>query len=185
MSGEWIEDPVLKLRMRLWDDDNTAVGEVEFAPGGHIGTHLHPRQTECWMVEEGRLEVRLGRRRQTLGPGEDAVVAPGVRHSVRNTGPGLVRARFTATPALDLTPFLTEAAAMNRAGKVTSFGLPRSPAALLEGAEYIERYRETCVLVFPPPFPPPALQPLVFGPLARLARRRREAGGEGATEGAR
>jgi hypothetical protein len=46
MNGEWIEDPALSLRMRLWDEDDTAVGEVEPAPGGHIGTHLHPRQTD-------------------------------------------------------------------------------------------------------------------------------------------
>jgi hypothetical protein len=100
------------------------------------------------------------------------VVFPEVRHSIRNPGPGIAHARFTATPALELTPFLIEAAAMNRAGKVTSFGLPKGPAALLEGADFIDRYRETCVLVFPPPFPPPTLQPLIFGPLARLARRR-------------
>jgi hypothetical protein len=61
---------------------------------------------------------------------------------------------------------------MNRTGKLTSFGVPTSFGALLDGATLINRYRDTCVLIFPPPFPPPALQPLVFSPLARLAHRR-------------
>jgi quercetin dioxygenase-like cupin family protein len=172
VTDDWIEDPVLRLRMRLGREGDSLVGEVEFEPGGHIGRHFHPRQIEHWAVEEGELALRVGRRRLTLGAGEAATVPAGTRHSMRNLGTALTRARFTASPALDLGSFLTEAAAMNRAGRVTSLGLPKSVGALLDGAEYLERYRETCVLIFPPPFPPPTLQPLLFGPLGRWARRR-------------
>jgi mannose-6-phosphate isomerase-like protein (cupin superfamily) len=172
MTEEWIEDPVLGLRMCLRPDKDSLHGEVVFEPNGRIGKHFHPHQSECWMVDEGELAVRIGRRRVTLGPGAEATVPPGARHSLRNRTSRPVHARFTATPALDLAAFLTQATAMNRAGRVTSFGLPKSPTALLEGAEFIDRYRESCVLLFPPPFPPAALQPFLFGPLAGLARRR-------------
>jgi len=176
MGGEWIEDPVLRLRMRLRSEGETLIGEVEFEPGGRIGKHFHPRQQEHWEVLEGELHVRVGRRRLRLGPGEAATVTPGARHSLRNVGARVAQARFTASPALELEPFLITAAAMNREGKITSFGMPKGLRALLDGADFIDRYRETCVLLFPPPFPPPALQPLLFSPLARLARRRRRAG---------
>src|ERR1700761_5304165 len=86
MVDGWIEDPVLKLRMRLRTEGETLFGEVEFQPGGHIGRHFHPRQVENWKVDQGRLTLRLGRRRLTLGNGEEVEVPAGVRHSLRNGG---------------------------------------------------------------------------------------------------
>jgi quercetin dioxygenase-like cupin family protein len=170
--GDWIEDPVLKLRMRLDRAGDVLNGEVEIQPGGGIGKHFHPGQEECWVVHEGSVRFGLGWRRLVPRLEEEVVVSAGVRHRLKNIGAVPARLSFTANPALDLEPFLEEAAALNSAGKVTSFGVPTSFGALLDGAAFIDRYKETCVLVFPPPFPPPALQPLVFAPLARLACRR-------------
>jgi quercetin dioxygenase-like cupin family protein len=172
---DWIQDPVLKLRMRLQHEGNQLVGEVEIEPGGGIGKHYHPNQEETWTVFEGDMRFRVGRRKLTPAAGDKLTIPDGVRHSLKNVGPTTARLQFTASPALELAPFLTQATAMNRAGNVTRAGLPTSLRALLEGAEFIDRYRDTCVLVFPPPFPPPALQPVVFAPLAQLARRRRDA----------
>jgi quercetin dioxygenase-like cupin family protein len=170
--SDWIEDPVLKLRMRLTREGDLLSGEVEVQPGGGVGRHYHPAQEERWAVLEGSMRFRMGRERRTLDAGEGVLVPAGVRHSLKNVGDRVARLRFTADPALELEPFLEQAAALNRAGKVTSFGVPTSLGALLDGAALIDRYRETCVLIFPPPFPPPALQSLVFSPLARLAARR-------------
>jgi quercetin dioxygenase-like cupin family protein len=169
----WIEDPVLMLRMRLARRGEILVGDVEIQPGGGIGKHFHPSQVERWTVCDGRVQFRLAGRRLTPAIEEEVTVHAGVRHALRNVGNSTARLQFTADPALELEPFLIEAAALNRTGKVTGFGMPTNVDALLAGAALIERYRETCVLLFPPPFPPPALQPFLFSPLARLARRRR------------
>ncbi len=173
--NDWIEDPVLKLRMRLWRQHGALVGDVEIEPGGGIGKHFHPGQEERWTVFDGRVQFRLARRKLIPAIEEKVTVPAGMRHALRNVGDATARLQFTADPALDLEPFLIEAAALNRAGKVTSFGLPTSFSALLDGAVFIERYRQTCVLLFPPPFPPPGLQPLIFSPLASLGRRRQRA----------
>jgi quercetin dioxygenase-like cupin family protein len=173
---EWIEDPVLKLRMRFERGEQTLAGEVQIEPGGGIGKHFHPSQEELWMVREGEVRFHLGRSKRRLGAAEEVLVPAGVKHALKNVGGSTARLRFTIEPALELEPFLIEAVALNRAGKVTSFGLPTSFGALLDGAAFIDRYKETCVLVFPPPFPPPALQSLALAPLVRLASRRRAGG---------
>jgi quercetin dioxygenase-like cupin family protein len=166
---DWIGDPVLKLRMRLQADGDMLTGDVELQPGGGIGKHLHPKQEERWTVFEGKVRFHLGRRRQIAPIGAELIVAAGVKHSLKNVGDSTARLRFTADPALDLEPFLTEAVAMSRAGKVTSFGIPTSFGALLDGAMLIDRYKDTCVLMSPPP----VLQSILLAPLARVGRRRR------------
>ena len=165
---DWIEDPVLKLRMRLRYQGEALIGDVEVEPGGAIGKHFHPSQEERWTVFDGDVRFRLGRRKLIPVAAETVVVPAGTTHALRNVGKKTARLQFSADPALDLESFLTEATALNRAGKVTSFGLPKSFGALLDGAELIERYRETCVLLFPPP----PLQQILLPPLARLGRRR-------------
>jgi quercetin dioxygenase-like cupin family protein len=172
--SEWIEDPVLKLRLHFEPEGDVLVGHIEVEPGGGIGKHFHPNQEERWTVVEGTARFKLGRRKQVATAGEQLVVPPRVRHSLKNVGDATARLRFEAEPALELEPFLKQACAMNRAGSVTKIGLPTSVKAVLEGAVFVERYKETCVLIFPPPFPPPALQGVVFGPIARFAQRRGE-----------
>jgi quercetin dioxygenase-like cupin family protein len=173
VSHEWIEDPTLKLRMRFERKDGLLHGEVEIERDGGIGKHFHPRQQERWLVHEGTVRFRVGRSKRVLSDGEDVLVGAGVRHALKNVGRTTARLRFTIEPALELEPFLVEAAALNRAGKITSFGVPTSIGGLLDGAWFLDRYKDTCVVIFPPPFPPPALQGLMLGPLARFAQRRR------------
>lgn len=170
--SDWVEDPVLKLRMRFEREGDVLIGHVEIEPRGGVSTHFHPRQEERWTVVDGHMRFKIGRDKQVVDSGGGVTVPPTVRHSLENIGSTVARARFEAEPALDLQPFLEGAAALNRAGAVNRFGVPKSFGALLDGARLIERYKDTCVLIFPPPFPPPALQGVVFGPIARLAERR-------------
>src|ERR1700757_3727625 len=116
-EADWIEDPVLKLRMRFEQQDDTLGGEVEVQPGGGIGKHFHPSQEERWSVLEGSVRFRLGREKRKLGAGEGLVVPHGARHALKTVGDSPARLRFTAQPALELEAFLIEAVAMNRAGK--------------------------------------------------------------------
>jgi hypothetical protein len=92
-----------------------------------------------------------------------------MRHSFVNTGREVARIEVEAEPALQLQEFLEEAAALGRAGRYRPSGIPRGLGALLEGADFAERYRDTTVLAFPPPL----VQRVLLPSLARLGRRRR------------
>lgn len=169
---EWIEDPVLKLRMHMQVEGNRLGGDVELLPGGAIGGHLHPAQEERWTVLEGKVRLRVGRQKHVPQAGEELVVAPGVVHSLKNVGSSTAQLRFAAEPPLGLEPFLTEIAALDRSGQMTSFGAPKTFGALLTAIALLDRYKDTVVLSFPPP----PVQPLVLAPLARLAARRQGRG---------
>jgi mannose-6-phosphate isomerase-like protein (cupin superfamily) len=49
--------------------------------------HLHDSFAEIYIVLEGRLELRRGDELLDLGPGDVAVVPPGVVHAFRSCGP--------------------------------------------------------------------------------------------------
>lgn len=146
--------------------------EVEIGPGGDVPEHLHPVQEEHWEVVRGDVRFRVGGERRVAGPGDRLSAPPGVPHSFENVGGEEAFLRAEVSPALDLQEFLGEAAAMARAGKFTRSGLPTGLRAALELVELAERYRGVVVLTQPPP----ALQRLLFPPLARLERRLRKRG---------
>ena len=81
--------------------------------------------------------------------GETIVVAPNVRHGFRNPSarPALLSAEIR--PAGRMQSFLEEAAALSRAGKVTSRGRPAGPRAMLDVAAFAARYFDTTVVSAP------------------------------------
>lgn len=172
-----VHDPVLRHRLRFEDttDEHGAPAvlcEMWVDPGGGVPPHVHPRMEERFTVVEGRAEFLAGRRWIGAGAGETVVVPPGTRHAYRNRGDVVAHVRCIATPPdPGLAGFLTEAAAMARAGHITKHGIPKGIAGWLQGAAMIDRYRDMVVMGFPP-LPPPAIQRLVIPPLARFARRR-------------
>jgi mannose-6-phosphate isomerase-like protein (cupin superfamily) len=74
--------------------------EETTAPGGGPPLHVHPRQTELFLVLEGEYEFAVGERRFRAGPGEVALVPPGTPHTFRNAGAAPGRFVFMLTPAL-------------------------------------------------------------------------------------
>jgi quercetin dioxygenase-like cupin family protein len=173
MTSELIEDPVFNYRLRFYPREGDALKmDVFVDPGGGVSIpHYHPSTEERFTVERGQAVFTADGKDIPAIAGEEVVVPPGVRHTFRNIGTQEAHIVCVAEPALDLQGFLTEAAAMARAGKYTKRGIPRGPGALLEAAEFAERYRDT-VVVTGGAFPPPRLQPALLGPLARLQRRR-------------
>jgi quercetin dioxygenase-like cupin family protein len=175
MSSELHEDPVFNYRLRFYPVKNDVLRmDVFVDPGGGVSIpHYHPGLEERFDVVKGEATFTadgaeiLARERETV------VVEPGVRHSFKNTGEEEAHIVCNAEPAQDLQGFLTEAAAMARAGKYTKHGIPKGPGALLEAAEFTDRYRDT-VVITGWTFPPPRVQPALLGPLARLQRRRQE-----------
>jgi quercetin dioxygenase-like cupin family protein len=168
-----VEDPVLRTRYsfeRTAGENGGEVLRVELwiDPGGSAGPHLHPTIEERFEVLAGRPSFLSGRNWREAAPGETVVVPPGTRHAFRNRGDEVAHVIAEARPPLQLQEFLEDVAGLSRAGKIMRPGLPKGIGGLLAGAVLAEHYRETVVLLVPPPF----VQRVVMGPLARLGERR-------------
>lgn len=176
MDAEIVTDPTLRHRLSftLGERDGERVGRVEMwvDPGGGVPPHVHPALREDFEVLEGELQLLAGRRWQTATAGETVVVPAGTRHAYRNRSDATTHAiAWVSPPSDDLEGFLTDAAALGRAGKLTRSGIPKTPSAVLQAAVLSERYREM-VELSSPPMPPFGLDRLLMPPLARLGRRR-------------
>jgi quercetin dioxygenase-like cupin family protein len=173
--SDLIEDPVFNYRLRFHPKKGDVLSmDVYVDPDGGVSIpHYHPSTEERFEVKQGEATFKADGEEIVARPGDPPVIVrPGVRHSFRNTGDTEAHIVCEAEPALELQGFLTEAAAMARAHRYTKRGIPRGPGALLEAAEFTERYRDT-VVITGGALPPPALQPAFLGPLARLQRRRK------------
>jgi quercetin dioxygenase-like cupin family protein len=171
-----IDAPALGQRLgfeRAMGEDGEEVLKVTIyvEPGGGVTPHVHPAMEERFTVVAGLPELLAGRRWSAASPGETVVVPAGVRHAFRNRGDEVAHMVAEARPPSTLQPFLEDTAALSRADKITSRGLPKGLDALAAGAVLALDYQDMVKLMFPP-FPPPAIQRLLFPPLARLGRRR-------------
>ena len=165
---ELIHDPVRRQRLTFEQEGDILHAEVWADPGGDVPAHSHPAQEERFEVLAGTVRFRIGGKRYEAGPGTRLVAPAGIRHSFRNTGDVEAHLHVEVEPALQLQQFLEDAAALARAGLYTRRGLPTRPAALLQLADLIIRYRGVTVMAFPPA----AIQRLTLWPLARLRRKR-------------
>src|SRR5829696_9814954 len=137
-TGRIVEDPVFRHRLRFEQttDEHGAEAvlcEMWVDPGGGVPPHVHPHMEERFTVVEGRAEFLGGRRWRGAGAGETVVVPAGTRHAYRNRGSVVAHVRCIATPPdPGLEGFLTDAAALGRAGRINKLGLPTSPSAALQ-----------------------------------------------------
>ena len=139
--------------------------ELEFAPRGFaIRDHLHPRQAECHEVLEGSLGIVVAGRERRLGPGEVEDVPVGTRHRIFAMQEAPIRARFALRPALESEVLLETLFGLARDGKVGAGGDP----GLLQLAVIFTEFGE----LGRPPKPSPAVQRVLFTPLATLGRLR-------------
>jgi quercetin dioxygenase-like cupin family protein len=168
------EDPVLRMRSRFWrtTEDGEEVLNVEtwVDPGGGVTPHIHPAMEERFEVLDGRPQFLAGRSWKETRPGHTVRVAPGMRHAFRNRSAEVAHFVCHATPPSTLQEFLEDAAALSRAGGITSRALPRSLDGLLQASVMAHHYRDMVTLLAP--LPPPAIQRLVIPPLARAGERR-------------
>lgn len=172
-----VHDPVFRHRLRFTDTTDehgepAVLCEMWVDPGGGVPPHVHPRMEERFTVVEGRMEFLSGRRWVARDPGETVVIPAGTRHAYRNRGSVVAYSHCIATPPdPGLEGFLTDAAALGRAGRISKLGIPKGIKGWLQGAVMIEAYGEMVVMGFPP-LPPPAIQRIILPPLARLGARR-------------
>jgi quercetin dioxygenase-like cupin family protein len=174
MSERVVEDPVLRQRYvfrRVAAQEGAEVLQVEIwaDPGGGVVPHIHPNFEESFEVFSGEVTFTVGREKRKATAGDKVVVPPGTRHNYKNTGRGEAHLQAEARPPLpDLQRFLEDAAALGRAGKYTRQALPKSFSGLLQLAVMARHYRDSTLILMPPPF----VQRLLLYPLASLGERR-------------
>jgi mannose-6-phosphate isomerase-like protein (cupin superfamily) len=164
-----VEDPVLRQRHEFHHPSaDLLVVESWVDPGGGVTPHVHPSQRERFEVLAGECTFTVGRSEVVKRAGEVAEVPAGTRHAYRNDGAVQLHMRCEVTPPMTLEGFLTDVAAMSRAGLITRRGLPKGRRGLLAGTVLLKAYRDMAVIESPPP----AIQRLVGDRLAPLGERR-------------
>lgn len=86
------EEPYPGVERRSFDSPQATVTRYSFAPEASFPLHRHA-QEQITLIEEGTLEVTVGRSRQELRAGDWSIIGPDVEHAMR-AGPG--GARFVA-----------------------------------------------------------------------------------------
>lgn len=79
--------------IRRWDLDPY--------PEDQAPPHVHHGSDEAFCVVRGQLEVLVGDRRQTLGPGDHLVVPAGTTHTFRVVGDTGAQVFAVMTPEID------------------------------------------------------------------------------------
>jgi quercetin dioxygenase-like cupin family protein len=169
-----VVDPVLRQRHRFTrrTDERGELLEINswVEPGGGVTPHVHPTMDERFTVVSGRCSFLGGRRWTEASAGESVDVPAGARHAYRNDGDEVAHIVCEARPPQTLEEFLTDTAALSRAGKITRQGFPRGWDGILAGVALVHGYRDMVELGFP--LPPQPVQRVLFPPLVRIAERR-------------
>jgi quercetin dioxygenase-like cupin family protein len=168
--GEVWEDPVTLERAVLveapwWNDAGRAVADLTALPGARVvGEHLHPALHESFTVRKGELTVLRDGQRSVLGAGERADIDPGVWHDWWNEGHQDAIVRVEITPGERFAHMIETLFGLAREGYVNKRGMPHPLQLALIATEFAD------VIVFRKP--PAAVQRVLFGALAPIARRR-------------
>jgi mannose-6-phosphate isomerase-like protein (cupin superfamily) len=151
-TGDTIENPVTGERITFLatsrDTDGEAVViETVVQPDGFVAAaHVHPSQSERFAVAEGKLGLKVGEKKLTLGPGDVAVVEAGTAHKFWNAGEEPVRFSCEVRPALQFESLLETMFALAADGKTSRKGMP-NPLRL---AVIAKAHFDTVRLPFPP-----------------------------------
>ena len=148
------------------DTDGAAVViETAVKPDGFVASaHVHPFQSERFVVSAGTLGLKIRREWLTLEPGDVATVEAGTAHRFWNAGETPMRFVCEIRPALQFESLLETMFALAADGKTGRKGMP-SPFRL---AVIAKAHFDTVQLPFPPAWAQMAA--LALGaPIGRLA----------------
>jgi quercetin dioxygenase-like cupin family protein len=162
-----VHDPVHRVAYGFERGDGHLVVHTWFEDGGHLPEHFHPSLEEHWEVVEGTARVKLDGTWRDLTPEDGPVlVAPNVRHELKNESGGPMYARSRVVPGGRLEEFLTEASRAAEEGLFNARNMPTSFKGAIWIAKFAYRFRDETVMCSPPP----AVQRVVLPLVARLAR---------------
>jgi quercetin dioxygenase-like cupin family protein len=128
-----------------------------------VGEHRHPALVERFTVLEGELTVKRDGQTSTLREGETATIEAGVWHDWWNATDRDARVRVEVTPGERFAHMIETFFGLARLGHVNGKGMPHPLQLALTAREFGD------VVVFRRP--PPAVQRVLFGALAPIARR--------------
>jgi quercetin dioxygenase-like cupin family protein len=80
-------DPGLETRVLVGADQGSQslyIEEVTVAPNARISRRINPHTEVAIILQEGKLDVILGRERTTIGPGHTVLVPAGAAHGFLN-----------------------------------------------------------------------------------------------------
>jgi mannose-6-phosphate isomerase-like protein (cupin superfamily) len=64
-----------------------SLAEARLAPGAATTPHHHGVTEEIYYILTGTADMTLGQETRPVGPGDAIAIPPGIRHTIRNTGP--------------------------------------------------------------------------------------------------
>jgi quercetin dioxygenase-like cupin family protein len=170
LIGEVWENPVTKERATLLElpqhnADLRAVAELLAKAGARVvGEHRHPGIVERFTVLDGELTVKRDGKVDILRKGETAEIEPNVWHDWWNASDRDARVRVEVTPGDRFAHMIETLFGLARLGHTDSKGMPNLLQLALVAREFSD------VIVFRSP--PLAVQRVLFGTLAPIARWR-------------
>jgi quercetin dioxygenase-like cupin family protein len=166
-TTEKTHDPIHRVSYSFSREGDNLWVYTWLEDGGHLPEHFHPVQEERWEALEGSVRVKLDGTWRDLVP-EDGpvVVAPGVRHELKNTSGAEARLRAEVLPAGRLQEFLEDSARAAREGLFNARNMPTSWRGMKWIAEFAQRHSDETVMCSPPP----AVQRVLLPMVSRLAR---------------
>ena len=64
-----------------------SLAEARLAPGACTTPHHHKATEEIYYILSGTADMTLGHDTRPVGPGDAIAIPPGLRHTIKNTGP--------------------------------------------------------------------------------------------------
>ena len=129
-SGDTIHNPITGERITFRQTSAETNGEAvviecTVQPDGCVAAaHVHPFQTERFAVVDGRLGMKVGRKKLVLERGDVTVVESGTSHKFWNSGDGEVRFVCEIRPARQFESLLETMFALAADGKTNKKGMP-------------------------------------------------------------
>jgi quercetin dioxygenase-like cupin family protein len=168
-AGDELVNPVTGLRTVFRKTARETDGEllqVDWigSPDWTTGPdHVHRYQEERFEVLSGRLGLRVEGIERVLDEGEEVTALAGSAHAAWNAGDDTVHVLVDFRPALRTEVAFETLAGLARDGKTNGAGAPKNPLLL---ALVLHEYEDEIYFVKPPL----AVQRVVFGALAKVAR---------------
>ena len=78
---------------------NQSLAEASLPPGGATTEHFHRQSEELYLVTAGSGRLRIGGEERDIAVGDCAVIPPGARHKLWNTGDDVLRVVCACSPA--------------------------------------------------------------------------------------
>lgn len=78
-----------------------SLAEARLPPGSSTAPHFHARTEEIYYILEGRGQMTIGDESREVGPGDAIAIPPGAIHTIRNTGPAVLKFLCCCAPAYE------------------------------------------------------------------------------------